>query len=129
MKIQNLSSIFALIAIAISCLGLFGLVVFTINQHTKEIAIRKVLGANIPTLLGFLSIDFLKIVSFSFLIAAPISWYFAHKWIQGFAFHITIGWWIFAFAGLMVLCVAMATVCLLTLRAAMANPVKSLRME
>lgn len=129
MKIQNLSSIFALIAIAISCLGLFGLVVFTINQHTKEIAIRKVLGANIPTLLGFLSIDFLKIVSLSFLIAAPISWYFAHKWIQGFAFHITFGWWIFAFAGLMVLCVAMATVCLLTLRAAMANPVKSLRTE
>ena len=128
-KIQQLSSIFALFAIIISCLGLFGLAMFTANQRIKEIAVRKILGANIFVLFKLLSKDFIKLVGLALLIAVPISWYVMNNWIQSFAFHITIQWWMFVLAGALLLFIALLTVSYQTLKVATANPVKSLRTE
>ena len=128
-KIEKLGGIFAVLAIFISCLGLFGLAAFTVNQRTKEIAMRKVLGASVTGLFNMMSKDFIRLIVIALLIAMPISWYVMNNWIQGFAFHIDISWWMFALSGFMVLLVALFTVSYHTLRAARTNPVKSLRME
>lgn len=128
-KVQQLAGIFSGLAIFISCLGLFGLAAFTANQRIREIAVRKVLGASVLSLFNMLSKDFLKLVAIALLIAIPITWYYLNDWIQGFAFHIDLTWWMFGMAGLMVLLVALATVSYQTLKAANRNPVKSLRTE
>ncbi len=128
-KIQQLASIFSGLAIFISCLGLFGLAAFTANQRTREIAVRKVLGASVLSLFNLLSKDFLKLVAIAVLIAIPLTWYYLNDWIQCFAFHIDLTWWMFGMAGLMVSLVALATVSYQTLKAANRNPVKSLRAE
>lgn len=128
-RIQQLASIFAVLAIFISCLGLFGLAAFTVNQRTREIAVRKVLGANIMSLFNMLSKDFIKLIGMAILIAFPITWYAMNDWIQGFAYRIDIGWWMFAIAGLAVILIALLTVTYQTLKAAKANPSKSLRTE
>ncbi|MEO9891759.1 FtsX-like permease family protein [Aurantibacter sp.] len=128
-KIQLLSSIFAFLAIVISCLGLFGLALFTANQRIKEIAVRKILGANVPSLFKLLSKDFIKLVGLALLIAIPVSWFVMNNWIQTFAFHITIKWWMFGIASLLLMGIALITVSFQTFKVAHKNPSKSLRMN
>ncbi|MFD0793941.1 ABC transporter permease [Mucilaginibacter litoreus] len=120
---------FAILAVIIASLGLFGLSAFSIRQRVKEIGIRKVLGASSVTITNMLSIQFLKLVALAVIIAAPLTWFAMHKWLQGFAYRIDIQWWVFALAGLMALGVAFITVSFQTIKAALANPVKSLRSE
>lgn len=127
--VGNLSKIFAALAIFISCLGLFGLSAFTAEQRTKEIGIRKVLGANTTGIIAMLSKDFLRIVFIAILLATPLSFYFMNKWLQDFAYRITIGWWVFLFAGLAAILIAMFTVSFQAIKVATINPVKSIRSE
>jgi putative ABC transport system permease protein len=120
-------SSFTLMAIVISCLGLFGLAAFSAEQRVKEIGIRKVLGAGVPGLVGLLSQDFLKLVVVSLLIATPVAWWAADKWLQSFVYRVTLSWWMFGLAGLLAIVIALVTVSFQAVRAALANPVKSLR--
>ncbi len=120
---------FAIFAILIACLGLFGLVTFTAEQRTKEIGIRKVLGASVGQMVTLLSKDFLKLVLIAFVIAVPIAWYAMHQWLQGFAYKVDVSWWIFALAGILALVIALLTVSFQAIKAALANPVNSLRSE
>jgi putative ABC transport system permease protein len=117
------------IAIFISCMGLFGLAAFTANQRTREIGIRKVLGASVPHLVSLLSRQFIVLVLLATLIAAPLAGWSMHKWLQDFAYRTTMPWWIFVLAGLAAIGVALLTVSFQAIRAATANPVKSLRAE
>jgi putative ABC transport system permease protein len=121
--------LFASLAILIACLGLFGLAAFTAEQRTKEIGVRKVLGASVPGIATLLSKDFLKLVLISIAIASPLAWYAMHKWLQDFAYRINISWKIFAAAGIIALLIALITVSFQAIKAAIANPVKSLRTE
>jgi putative ABC transport system permease protein len=116
-------------AIFIACLGLFGLATFTVESRTKEIGIRKVLGASVSSITALLSKDFLKLVLVSVLIASPIAYYFMDKWLQDFAYRVDISWWIFALAGIVAIVIALLTVGYQSIKAALANPVKSLRTE
>jgi putative ABC transport system permease protein len=120
---------FTTIAILISCLGLFGLAAFSAEQRTKEIGIRKVLGASVSNIVALLSKDFIKLVVIALFIAAPIGWYFMNKWLEDFAYRINIGWWMFAFAGLFAMLIAFATISLHAMKAALTNPTKNLRTE
>jgi putative ABC transport system permease protein len=120
---------FTIIAIFISCLGLFGLTTFTVEQRTKEIGIRKVLGANVSGLVALLSKDFLKLVGIAVLIASPIAWYAMDKWLQNFAFRTDITWIVFAVSTLFVMVIAFATISFQAIKAALTNPVKNLRTE
>ena len=120
---------FAAIAIFIACLGLFGLSAFTISQRIKEIGIRKVLGAEVSSIVGLLSKDFLKLVAIAALIAFPIAWYAMHNWLSDFAYRIGIPWWIFLAAALIACVIAFLTISFQAIKAATANPVKSLRSE
>ena len=129
MLISKLSRVFSAIAIIISCLGLFGLAAYTAERRTKEIGVRKVLGASISGLAGLLSKDFLKLVALSCLIAFPISWWFMNNWLQNYTYRIDISLWIFVAAGALAITIAVATVSFQAIKAAMANPVKSLRTE
>jgi putative ABC transport system permease protein len=122
-------STFAITAILLACLGLFALAAFTTVQRTKEIGIRKVLGASVTSITGLLSGDFLKLVGIAAIIAFPISWWAMHQWLEGFAYRIPISWWVFAAAGLLSMLVALVTVSFQAIRAALANPVESLRSE
>ena len=117
------------IAIFISCMGLFGLAAFTANQRTREIGIRKVLGANVPQLVTLLSREFILLVGLSTVIAAPLAGWGAHRWLQDFAYRTSMPWWIFVAAGVAAIVIALLTVSLHTIRAARANPVNSLRAE
>ncbi|MDP9047291.1 MAG: ABC transporter permease [Bacteroidota bacterium] len=125
----KLSGIFASLAIFISCLGLFGLAAYTAERRIKEIGIRKVLGASISGLAGLLSKDFLKLVGISCVLAFPLAWYWSHSWLQSYQYRITVQWWIFIIAGVMSLVIALATVSFQAVKAALMNPVKSLRSE
>jgi ABC-type antimicrobial peptide transport system permease subunit len=127
--VSKLASIFAFLAIAISCLGLFGLATFSAAQRTKEIGVRKVLGASIPDIATMLSANFLKPVTIAMLIAFPVAWYAMDSWLQGFAYKIDIEWWMFAIAGFATVCVALFTVSYQSIKASFSNPVKSLRTE
>ena len=120
---------FAVLAIIISCLGLLGLASYSTVQRTKEIGIRKVLGASVSGIVNLLSIDFLKLVIISFVIAAPLAWYFMHQWLEDFAYHTNVNVWVFVAAGILALAIALFTVSFQAIRAAIANPVKSLRTE
>lgn len=128
-KIGNIAMTFALLAIFISCLGLFGLASFTAEQRTKEIGIRKVLGANTPQIVQLLSKDFLRLVFIALLIAIPIAWYGMQQWLQDFAYRIEISGWVFVAAGLAAILIAVLSVSFQSIRAALANPVESLRAE
>jgi ABC-type antimicrobial peptide transport system permease subunit len=127
--VSKISGIFAVLAIIISCLGLFGLAAFTAEQRTKEIGIRKVLGASVSGITALLSKDFLVLVVISCLIAFPIAGWLMYHWLQGYEYRIGIGWWIFLLAGILAVAVAMATISFQAVKAAMANPIKSLRTE
>jgi putative ABC transport system permease protein len=120
---------FAILAIFIACLGLFGLATFTAEQRTKEIGIRKVLGASVPQIVQLLSKDFVRLVIIGIVIASPIAYYFMDKWLQDFAYRVEISWWIFALAGIVAISIALLTVSYQAIRAALMNPVKSLRTE
>ena len=126
---QKLSTYFAFLAIFISCLGLLGLVLFTAEQRTKEIGIRKVLGASVSSLFRLLSKDFLILVLLAFVIATPLAWWAMNKWLENFAYQVPISWSVFAIAGISALVVALLTISFQAIKAAMANPVKSLRTE
>jgi ABC-type antimicrobial peptide transport system permease subunit len=117
------------VTILISCIGLFGLVLFTAEKRAKEISIRKILGASVSNIATMLSKDFIELVFIALLIASPIAWYVMNKWLQGFAYHISITLWIFMLAGLGAILIALITVSFQAIKAAIANPVKSLRSE
>jgi putative ABC transport system permease protein len=120
---------FAVFAIFIGCLGLFGLVTYAAEQRTKEIGVRKVLGASVGGIVAMLSKDFAKLVLIASVIAFPVAWWAMHKWLQSFAYRINISWWIFIVAGAAAILIALITVSLQAIKAAIANPVKSLRTE
>ncbi len=128
-RIGKLASFFAILAIFISCLGLFGMASFMAEQKVKEIGVRKVLGATVFNLWGLLSIDFLILVSISLLIAMPVAYYFMHNWLKSYQYRTNLAWWIFAATGLGALLITLVTVSYQAIKAAMANPVKSLRSE
>jgi ABC-type antimicrobial peptide transport system permease subunit len=127
--IGKLAGIFALLAIFISCLGLFGLSAYTAERRTKEIGIRKVLGASVTGLTGLLAKEFLQLVSFSCILAFPLAWWLMNSWLNGYAYRTSIDWWTFALTGLAALLIALVTVSFQSIRAAIVNPVKSLRSE
>jgi putative ABC transport system permease protein len=129
---QDLGSIFivaALIAIFIACLGLFGLAAFSAQQRTKEIGIRKVLGASVTDITSLLSRDFIKLVIVAILIGSPIAWWGMSRWLQDFPYRTVIEWWVFVVAGLAAILIALATVSAQAIRSALVNPVKSLKTE
>ncbi|MEO6405200.1 MAG: ABC transporter permease [Ferruginibacter sp.] len=117
------------ISIFLACLGLFGLAALASVNRTKEIGIRKVLGASMSGIMGLLSKDFLKLVIIAIIIAIPLAWYFMHNWLQDFAYRINIGWWVFAITGILAVLIALLTISFQAIKAAVANPVKSLRTE
>jgi ABC-type antimicrobial peptide transport system permease subunit len=127
--VSKLSNYFAFLAIFISCLGLFGLATFTAEQRTKEIGVRKVLGASIAGIVGLLSKDFLKLVGIAIMIASPVAWWLMNQWLQGFAYKIDIEWWMFVLAGILSVLIAVLTVSFQSIKAALMNPVKSLKSE
>jgi putative ABC transport system permease protein len=120
---------FAALAIFIACLGLFGLAVYSAEQRTKEIGIRKVLGASVSGIISLLSKDFIRLVIVSIIIATPVAWWAMNKWLQTFAYRINISWWIFLVAGVIAILIAVITVSFQAIKAAVSNPVKSLRTE
>jgi putative ABC transport system permease protein len=128
-RLSGLMRLAMIIAIAISCMGLLGLATFTAEQRQKEISIRKVLGASIAGLFRMLTLDFLWPVALAFVIATPVAWYFMHGWLQDFVYRTTIPWWIFGICGLAAVVIAMLTVGFQAIRAAIRNPVESLRSE
>jgi predicted permease len=127
--VSKLSKYFAFLAIFISCLGLFGLVMFTAEQKTKEIGIRKVLGASVSGIVGMLSKDFLVLVLIASALAFPIAWWMMNKWLMDFEYRISIGWWVFVVAGVVAMLIALLTISFQSIKSALANPVKSLRTE
>jgi putative ABC transport system permease protein len=128
-RMGHIFTTFAILAIIIACLGLFALSAFMAEQRSKEIGIRKVLGASVSGITTLLSIDFLKLVALAILIASPIAWWGMNKWLQGFAYHAPVQWWIFVAAGLVAILIALITVSFQSIKAAIANPVRSLKSE
>ena len=128
-KLQQLFIMFSVFAIVIACLGLFGLATFTAQLRMKEISIRKVLGASVNEIFRLLSKDFLRPVVIASIIAFPLAWWAMHKWLEDFAYRINMAWWVFAMAGILSVLIALVTVSYQAIRAAVANPVKSLRTE
>jgi putative ABC transport system permease protein len=128
-QLAQLYKIFAAIAIFLSCLGLYGLASFMAVQRIKEVGIRKVLGATARSIVYFFSKEFIVLISIAFVIATPIAWYFMNKWLQDYVYRIDISWWLFAAGGLVAIIIALATISFQAIKAAIANPVKSLRTE
>jgi putative ABC transport system permease protein len=122
-------SMFSFLAILIACFGLLGLSAYNILQRTKEIGIRKVMGASVSQVLFILSKDFMLLVGVSLLVAVPVTWYLMHNWLKDFAYRINMPWWVFFIAGLLSVMIALITISFQTIKAAVANPVKSLRSE
>jgi putative ABC transport system permease protein len=129
LQFGNIFTSASMLAIFIACLGLFGLATFTAEARTKEIGIRKVLGASVTQIVQLLSKDFLRLVILGIVIASPIAYWAMNKWLQDFAYRINIEWWIFALAGVVAIVIALLTVSYQSIKAALANPVKSLRTE
>lgn len=128
-KLKSLLWAFTAVAIFVGCLGLFGLAAYAAERRVKEIGIRKVLGASVQGLVVLLSKDFLKLVLIALVIASPLAWYFLNDWLQSFAYRISIGWWVFLLAAFIAILIALITVSFQAIKAAIANPVKSLRTE
>jgi putative ABC transport system permease protein len=128
-QITQMVGILAVLAILISCLGLFGLASYSAERRIKEIGVRKVLGASIPNIVNLLSRHFIRLVLIANLIAWPLAWFTVKRWMQDYAYRIEISWWVFVLAGIVALVIALVTVSLLAAKAAMANPVESLRSE
>ena len=128
-QLGKIASIFSFLAIFIACIGLLGLATFIAQQRTKEIGIRKVLGANIPNLVYLLCKDFGKLILVAILLAAPLAWYFMNQWLADFAYATAIRWWVFALAGLLILLMAVLSVLYQATRVALVNPVDTLKWE
>lgn len=128
-SLSNIINSFTLMAILISCLGLFGLAAFSAEQRQKEIGIRKVLGASVSSVVGLLSKEFVWLVGIAFILATPLSWWAMHKWLEAFAYKVPVAWWMFAIAGVLSIVIALITVSFQAIKAALANPVKSLKTE
>jgi putative ABC transport system permease protein len=128
-RFQKLFISLVILGIVISCLGLLGLSIFAAQRRIKEIGIRKVLGASVPSMVRLLSKDFLKLVAFSLVLAIPISWYAMNKWLQDFAYRINVEWWVFVLGGFIAMVIAFLTISFQTVKSALANPVKNLRTE
>jgi len=128
-QLAQLYEIFAAIAIFLSCLGLYGLALFMAVQRTKEVGIRKVLGASAEKIVYLFSKEFIMLISIAFAIAAPLAWYFMHNWLQNYAYRIIISWLLFAEGGLVAVIIALSTISFQLFKAASANPVKSLRSQ
>jgi putative ABC transport system permease protein len=128
-RVGKVAITFAVLAIIIACLGLFGLVAYAAEQRIKEIGIRKVLGASVRGIVQLLSKDFMLLVLIAFIIAAPVAWYFMNKWLEDFNYRVDINWWVFVLAGSIALVIALATISFQAIKAALANPVKNLRTE
>ncbi|HEY8927762.1 MAG TPA: ABC transporter permease [Mucilaginibacter sp.] len=128
-QLSQLYKIFAVIAIFLSCLGLYGLASFMAVQRIKEVGIRKVLGATAGSIVYLFSKEFIILVAIAFTIATPIAWYYMHQWLQEYAYRISISWWLIAAGGLVAIIIALATISFQAIKAAMANPIKSLRVE
>ncbi len=128
-KQETLAFVFTMLAVLLSVLGLFGLVTFTAQQLTKEIGIRKVMGASVVNIVQLVSKDFLKLVALAAVIALPVSWYAMHQWLSDFAYRIPLQWWVFVMAGLLSAMIALITMCIRAIQAARVNPIKSLRAE
>jgi putative ABC transport system permease protein len=117
------------ISIFLACLGLLGLTTLSAVNRTKEIGIRKILGASISTIYGLLSNEFIKLILIAFVIATPLAWYFMNKWLQGYPYRINIEWWVIVITGISTIIIALLAVSVQAIKAAFANPVKSLRVE
>jgi ABC-type antimicrobial peptide transport system permease subunit len=128
-QLSQLYKIFAAIAIFLSCLGLYGLASFMAVQRIKEVGIRKVLGATSGSIVYLFSREFIILIAIAFAISTPIAWYYMNHWLQDYAYRITISWWLFAAGGLAAIFIALATISFQAIKAALANPVKSLRTE
>jgi putative ABC transport system permease protein len=128
-RLGKIFMVFTVLSILIACLGLFGLAAFNAQKRTKEIGIRKVLGASVQQITYRLTTDFLKMVGISILISLPIGWFAMDKWLEDFSYRIEIGWWVFALAALLAIGVAVLTVGYQSIKAAVVNPIKSLRTE
>jgi putative ABC transport system permease protein len=128
-QVGRVAIAFAIIAVIIACLGLFGLATYMAEQRTKEIGVRKVLGATVNNIVIMLSRDFLVLIVIATLIAFPVAWWAMYKWLQDFEYRIGVGWWIFIISGLIAILVALFTISFQAIRAAVSNPVKSLRTE
>ncbi|MBS1596932.1 MAG: ABC transporter permease [Bacteroidetes bacterium] len=128
-KMEGIFYGFSALSLLIACLGLFGLTTFVVDRKVKEIGIRKVLGASVTGIVKLLSADFLMLVVISLLIATPLAWYFMHKWLEDFAYRIDIKWWVFLLSGIIAILITIITVSMRAIKAALANPVKSLRTE
>ena len=127
--VSRLSNVFAFLAIFISCLGLFGLAMFMAEQRTREIGIRKVLGAGVSQVVAMLSKDFVALILVAAIIASPIAWLTMNNWLKSFTYRAPIGWWVFPLAAVLALAIALCTISFQAVKAAIANPVKSLRSE
>ena len=128
-RLAKILTSFTILAIVIACLGLFGLISFMAVQRTKEIGIRKTLGASVQSIVKLLSRDFLMLVIMAFILASPVAWYFMNQWLQDFAYRIQISWWIFLLAGVIATVIAFLTISAQAIKAAIANPVEALRSE
>jgi putative ABC transport system permease protein len=128
-QMGNIFNLFAALGICISCLGLYGLSAFLAEQRTKEIGVRKVLGASVLNIVYLLSLGITRLILIAVVIAIPLSWYAVNKWLAGFAYHITVSWLLFAGAALAVMVMAWLTVSYESLKAAIVNPIKSLRTD
>jgi putative ABC transport system permease protein len=128
-RLSNIINSFTFLTILISCLGLLGLAMFTTERRTKEIGIRKVLGASIVNITTMISSEFVKLVMISLVFSIPIAWWAMRKWLEDFAYHVDMEWWMFALAGLLTIVITFMTVSFQSMKAAMANPVESLKNE
>jgi putative ABC transport system permease protein len=129
LRIGKVFNVFAAIAIILACLGLFGLSAYSIQQRTKEIGVRKVLGATVGRIAVLVSAQFIKLVGIAFILASPIAWLLMNRWLEDFAYRVSLNWTIFLFTALVILLIAVITVSFQAIKAAVANPVKSLRTE
>jgi putative ABC transport system permease protein len=128
-RLGRIVTIASVLSILIACLGLFGLATLAVARRTKEIGVRKVLGASVLSIVNLLAQDFLKLVGVAILIASPLAWWAMRQWLQSFAYKIDVHWWVFALAGLLAVGVAFLTVSFQSVKAALTNPVKSLKTE
>lgn len=128
-RTSTMASLFTLLTIIISCLGLFGLSSYMAENRIKEIGVRKVLGASVVNITAMLSRDFIKLVLVAVVIATPLAWYFMQQWLQQFSYRVTLQWWVFAIAGLAAVLIAGITISYQVIRAALRNPVTSLRAD
>jgi putative ABC transport system permease protein len=128
-RMATITTLFTGLTIFISCLGLFGLASYMAEVRIKEIGIRKVLGASVIRITGLLSKDFLILVTISIIIASPVAWYAMHTWLQGYSYRVTIEWWVFVASGVICVVISLLTISFHSIKAALTNPVKSLRTE